>query len=88
MGCAAALGLVALASALLSRIHLCEKAVVIVTGFKVQVIYADSIERITSDAKSTTIVTNYGKPTVLRNAAYKQLGEKLNEWKGKWIIDN
>ena len=78
----------ALASALLSKIHLCERAMVIVTGFKVQVIYADSIERITSDAKSTTIVTNYSKPTVLRNAAYKQLAEKLNEWKGKWIIDN
>ena len=40
----------------------------------------DSIERITSDSRAATIVTNCGKPTGLRVSAYRQLGEKLNEW--------
>ncbi len=77
---AAVVAIVSLWGALVSRLVLCEKGIVIVTGFKVVAIYADEIERISTEGRTCIIVTHSRKPVELRSSMYHDLKEKLDAY--------
>ncbi len=71
----------AVSSAMLSRIHLCERAVIVVNGGRIRAIHADEIEHIYTEVGTKYMIAlSYGKPAQLRSSMYHDLKEKLDAY--------
>ncbi len=80
--------LLAVISSLFTKLLLCERAIVMVSGLRVRAVYVDSIERIYMDNKKECLIsTNYSKPLTLRCRAYRNLAEKLKSYAEKVDIE-